>query len=154
MISVWQFMLCLMFTHHHYSSFDRVCVYIYIGWTCYWSPTQTVYLVTKTAQMHNPPLSLSLSLQQHATSNTVVVTAQPAPQVHTVYRTGNSEYALPAIIFAVAITVCFLSLGCWYAIICSGIGIALAAAVSLRGPYSLGALVRSGEARYWGRGCI
>ena len=75
---------------------------------------------------------VSVSHLQHQTTanNTVVVTAQPVPQVHTVYRTGNSEYALPAIIFAVAITVCFLSLGCWYAIICSGIGIALAAAVS------------------------
>jgi ascorbate-specific PTS system EIIC-type component UlaA len=69
-------------------------------------------------------------MQQATTNNTVVVTSQPVSQVHTVYHSGNSEYALPAIIFAVAITVCFLSLGCWYAIICSGIGIALAAAVS------------------------
>jgi hypothetical protein len=69
-------------------------------------------------------------MQQATTNNTVVVTSQPVSQVHTVYHSGNSEYALPAIIFAVAITVCFLSLGCWYAIICSGIGIALAAAAS------------------------
>jgi hypothetical protein len=66
-----------------------------------------------------------------ATANTVVVTAQPQPAVHTtVYQSGNSEYGLPAIIFAVAITVCVLSLGCWWAIVCSGIAIALGVGAS------------------------
>ena len=67
-----------------------------------------------------------------ATSNTVVVAAQPqhTVQTTTVYQTGSSDYGLPAVIFAVAITVCLLSLGCWWGIICSGIAIALGVGVS------------------------
>ena len=66
-----------------------------------------------------------------ASSNVVVVQAQPQATVtSTVYRTGSGEFGIPALIFAVAITICLLSLGCWHAILCSGIAIALAAGVS------------------------
>ena len=61
----------------------------------------------------------------------MVVQAQPQPVVQTVYRTGNSEYAIPAIVFAVAVTACIFAFGCWYAILCSAIGIALAVGVSV-----------------------
>ena len=60
----------------------------------------------------------------------VLVQPQPQPVTTTVYARNNSNYAMGAIIFAVAITICLVSCGCWYAIICSGIGIALAASVS------------------------
>ena len=66
-----------------------------------------------------------------ASSNVVVVQAQPQATVtSTVFRSGSAEFGIPALIFAVAITICLLSLGCWYAILCSGIAIALAAGVS------------------------
>ena len=60
----------------------------------------------------------------------VVVQPQAQTVASTVYVPNNSDYAIGAIIFAVAITICLLSGGCWYAIICSAIGIALAANVS------------------------
>ena len=60
----------------------------------------------------------------------VLVQPQPQPVTTTVYARNSSDYAIGAIIFALAITVCLLACGCWHAIICSGIGIALAASVS------------------------
>lgn len=118
----------------------KMCIDVFITFAHKYYNSMHVYYAHKIrglyiqvqSQFFLSPLSLSL-LQ--ATNNTVVVTSQPTPQVHTVYHRGNSEYGLPAIIFAVAITVCFLSLGCWHAILCSAIGIALAVGVSNTGMY-------------------
>lgn len=64
-------------------------------------------------------------------SNTVVVQAQPTPVVQTVYQPGSSgEYGLPALVFAIVVTAFIFFCGCWWALLCTGIGIALAIGVS------------------------
>ena len=64
---------------------------------------------------------------------TDVVLVQPQPQVltTTVHKPNKPNFAITeTLTFAVVITIFLVSCGCWYAIICSGIGIALAASVS------------------------
>lgn len=65
-----------------------------------------------------------------------MVQAQPQPVVQTVYHTNSSgDYGIPALIFAIITTVLIFFFGCWYALLCTGIGIALAIGVSLKSSY-------------------
>ena len=63
-------------------------------------------------------------------TNVVVVQQQPQVAISRVQYTGSSDYGTGALIFAMGVTFFILFFGCWWSLICSFIGIALAANVS------------------------
>ena len=61
-------------------------------------------------------------------SNVVVI--QQPQVVHTVRSTGTSDYGTGALVLAIGVTLFIVFCGCWWSLICSIAGIALAVNVS------------------------
>ena len=64
-----------------------------------------------------------------AFQHNVVVIQQPQV-VHTVHPTGTSDYGTETLVLAIGVSLFTVFIGCWWSLICSIAGIALAVNVS------------------------